>query len=203
MHVLPAVQGWHAPLSQTRLEPHPVPFGSVPFWVQVGTPVEHPVIIPVSQGAGVHVAPSLHVMQLPSSHTAFVPHDVPLLTGFMVSVQEGPPLHESVPMWHTFDGVHDPPAAHMTQLPPLQTSFVPQEVPSSTSSFVSVHTGTPVEQSVEPTWQGLLGKHAAPSVHALHDPSSHTSSFPQLVPLATLFIVSVHTTPVEQERVPV
>jgi hypothetical protein len=129
-------------------------------------------MVPIWHKAGAHVAPCVHGLQLPSSHTALVPHEVPLLTGLPVSVQLGvPPLHVSVPVWQTLAGVQAPPLEHMMQLPLSQTSFMPHEVPFSTLVFVSVHTGWPLEQSIDPTWQVLVGEHEAPSVHGPHVPS--------------------------------
>jgi hypothetical protein len=176
----------------------------MPFWLHTGIPLAQ-LSVPVWQRAGVQDAPCVQEMQLPSSHTALVPHEVPFMTGLWLSVQEGiPALHVSVPVSQTFAGVHDPPLAHMVQVPLSQTSFVPHEVPFSTFMFVSWHTGWPLEQSIEPTWHVLLGEHDAPSVHGPHDPSKQTSFVPQLVPLATSLPVSVQTgAPDVQARVPV
>lgn len=171
MQALFALHTLQTPLSQTWFGPHPVPLLWMPFWSHTGRPLEQSVV-PVSHTAGEQGAFCVHELQLPLRHTALVPHEVPLPTGSPVSVHVGvPPLHDSVPVSHTFAGVQDPPLAHMMQLPLSQTSFVPHEVPFRTSLPVSWHTGWPVEQSIEPTWQVLVGEHEAPSVHAPHVPS--------------------------------
>lgn len=159
------------PLSQTAFVPHPVPLLWMPFWLHTGRPLEQSVM-PVSHTPGEQGAFSVHELQLPLRHTALVPHEVPGATGLPVSVQVGvPPLHVSVPVSHTFVGVHDPPLTHMMQLPSSQTSFVPHEVPFSTFIIVSLHTGWPLEHWIEPTWHVLVGEHGAFSVHAPHAPS--------------------------------
>jgi hypothetical protein len=150
--------------------PHPVPLLAKPFSLHTRKPLEHSVV-PVWHRAGTHGAPSVHELQWPLPHTALVPHEVPLLTGLSVSVQLGvPPLHVSVPWSHTFEGVHDPPLEHVMQLPLSQTCPMPHDVPLRTLLPVSLHTGWPVAQSIEPTWQVLLGEHDAPSVHGPHMP---------------------------------
>jgi hypothetical protein len=68
---------------------------------------------------------------------------------------------------------------------------------------LSVQTDTPVEHEVVPVGHGLAGVHAAPVVHALHDPLSHTLLLPHVAPLARSVPRSVHVeTPVEHEVVP-
>lgn len=47
-----------------------------------------------------------------------------------VSMQVTDPVAQLViPLWHLFAGVQDSPARQTRQAPPLQTLFVPQEVP--------------------------------------------------------------------------
>jgi hypothetical protein len=80
---------------------------------------------------------------------------------------------------------------------------VPHVVPLAACVPVSVHTATPVEQSVEPVSHGFDGVHAAPCVHEVHAPLSHTLLVPHAVPFAALVPVSLHTAaPVEQSVVP-
>jgi hypothetical protein len=79
---------------------------------------------------------------------------------------------------------------------------VPHDVPCVTSVPVSVHTG-PLEQVSFPTWHGLLGVHAAPCVHATHEPLAHTMLLPHEVPSVTCLAVSTQMdVPVEQLVVP-
>lgn len=82
----------------------------------------------------------------------FVPQPVPLETSLFVSVQTGVPVvQERVPVWQRLAGGHDAPCVQIVHEPVRHTSFVPHAVPSVTSVPVSLHTGMPLEQSVEPT----------------------------------------------------
>ncbi len=165
--------------------PHDVPFGRLPVPVHTGTPVEQP-IVPVLQGAGEHMAPCVHGLHDPLSQTAFVPQLVPLATCDPVSLHTGVPVeHESVPVSQTLAGVQAALFWHVVHAPLSQTMLVPQLVPLSTLLPVSLHTGTPEEQSIEPVWHGLDGTHEEPCAHALHEPLSQTMPLPQLVPFAT------------------
>jgi hypothetical protein len=206
VHAAPVVHAVHEPLSQTSFVPHEVPLLTlVPVSVHTETPVEQEVV-PVWHGlAGVQFALLVHAVHVPLSQTWLVPHDVPLVTWVVVALQTGVPVvHEVVPVTHGFVGVHAAPVVHVIQLPLLQTSLVPHEVPLETLVPVSVQTDTPVVQEVVPVWHAFVGVHAAFAVHALHEPLSQTSLVPHEVPLLALFPVSVHTdTPVEQEVVPV
>lgn len=77
---------------------------------------------------------------------------MPFAASLPVSVHTGVPVeHESVPVWHPFVGVHDVPVVHAAHVPLLQTSLTPHAVPSSTFPPVSVQTGEPVEQPIDPT----------------------------------------------------
>jgi hypothetical protein len=92
----------------------------------------------------------------------------------------------------------------MPHAPFRHTSFVPHAVPFVAFAPVSAQTLVPVEQSVLPTWQALLGVHVAPDVQATHEPASHTMLVPQLVPSAALLPVSVHVGELaEQSSLPV
>ncbi len=67
---------------------------------------------------------------------------------------------------------------------------------------LSVQTGVPVEQAIDPVLHGLVGWQVAPAVHALQVPLSQTLLVPQEVPLAT-FPVSLQTeVPVAQDVAP-
>lgn len=82
-----------------------------------------------------------------------------------------------------------PPAEHETQLPSLQTLFVPQEVPLATVP-VSAQTEAPVTQEVVPVRHGFVGWHCAPDVHDTHMPALQTLFIPHSVPLARFLPVS-------------
>jgi hypothetical protein len=90
-----------------------------------------------------------------------------------------------------------------TQLPLLQTMFVPQVVPLATFPD-SVQTGKPVLHVYPAVRQGLpLTVQAAPTVQSPQVPALQTLFVPQLVPAVTFVPLSVQTgDPVEQDSVP-
>ena len=131
-HAWPAVHAPQLPeLSQTPPE-HAVPGGAVPVWVHTGEPVVHE-IDPRRQRLllGLQAAPVAQATQLPPLQTMLVPHGVPLPT-IPVDIQVCVPVeHDVVPVAHAFPpGAHATPAEQAAQLPPLQTMFVPHDVPS-------------------------------------------------------------------------
>jgi hypothetical protein len=77
------------------------------------------------------VVVSVHVaLQQVPFVTPICEHDAPLL--FPVGLQSGcPVLHDQVPVWQAFDGVHAPVCVHETHppskqtLPPLSVHIVP------------------------------------------------------------------------------
>jgi hypothetical protein len=83
----PAAHGTHAPLLQTWLVPHDVPFATLPVSAQTGTPVTHEFAPVLHLLVGWQVEPDVHGPQVPLLHTMFVPHDVPLARFWPVSVQ--------------------------------------------------------------------------------------------------------------------
>jgi hypothetical protein len=84
---------------------------------------------------------------------------------------ELPVEQDVIPLWQGLDGVHDTSAAHATQVAPLQTWLVPQKVPGSAATPVSVQTIAPPIQEAVPLWQGLLvGVQLAPDVQGLQAP---------------------------------
>ena len=86
-----------------------------------------------------HAVPALHVPQLPALHTMFVPQLVPF-GRFPDSWQTGEPVAQDVvPVLHALVGWQLAPAAHMTQVPALQTRSVPQVTPFANDWPVSVH----------------------------------------------------------------
>jgi hypothetical protein len=142
---------------------------------------------------GVQLAPDAQVSHEPLLQTWLGPHPVPLGTGVPVSSHKGMPLVQlSVPVSHTLVGVHAAPAAQAVQVPVSHTMLVPQEVPLTTSPMAT-QTAAPVEQSVIPSWQRLVGVQAAPDAQATQAPLSQTSPDPHDVPLATGLPVSAHS----------
>jgi hypothetical protein len=93
------------------------------------------------------------------------------------------------------------------QVPPEQTRFVPQTVPSGTfAAGFAVQTGEPVEPVghwYEAWWQRSEGRvHTPPAVQP-QTPVVHAIAVPQLVPSGWFAPVSVQTeVPVEQEVAP-
>ena len=86
------------------------------------------------------------------------------------------------------------PTVQPMQIPPLQTMFVPQEVPLETLPD-SVQTGAPVSQDVVPVRHGLLlTLQLAPTVQLTQLPVAPQTLFvPQLVPAVTSVPLSLQT----------
>jgi hypothetical protein len=207
VHAAFSVHALHVPLSHTSLTPHVVPFvAGIPVSVQLGVPPEQTMVPRSHALVGVHDAPFEQAAHVPFSQTLLVPHVAPLGRSLFVLAHTDAPLAQ--PVAHTVHepvGVHTVPAVHGLQKPLRHTMLAPHVAPLARCVPVSVHTATPVEQSVVPVSHGTVGGvHAAVCVHALHAPLLHTSLVPHDMPLATLAPVSVHTaTPVEQLVVPV
>jgi hypothetical protein len=201
LHTVPDVHDVHAPLSQTRFEPHDAPFERfVTFAVQAETPVAHDVR-PVWQAAGEHDVPAVHAVHVPLSHTMFDPHDVPFVTFVAVPPHVcDPDAHVVVPLTHALPpGWHVVPDTHAMQFPPLQTWLLPQDIPSGKFA-VNEHVELPVVHVVIPVWHGLLfGLQLAPAVHAVHAPLSHTWFVPQVMPFALLPLDTQTDVPVEHD----
>jgi hypothetical protein len=91
-----------------------------------------------------------------------------------VSTQtEAPVVQDVTPLWQTLAvGAHTRPALHETQVPVLQTRFIPHDVPSVTAVIESVQVATPSVHAVTfPLSHGASGgEQLAPTVHALHTP---------------------------------
>jgi hypothetical protein len=96
------------------------------------------------------------------------------------------------------------PGEHPPQPPPLQTWFVPQEVPLGSAVVVSTQVTVPVAQEVTPCTQRFgLVLHEVPAVQLVHAPPLHTWLVPQGVPLVTGVEVSTQLAlPLAQETVP-
>ena len=72
---------------------------------------------------------------------------------------------------------------HDTQLPPRQTRFAPQLVPSGWFEPLSVQVAAPVVQLSVPVWHGLdVGVHAPPAVQVTQLPALQTMFEPHDVP---------------------
>ena len=74
-------------------------------------------------------------------------------------------------------GVHESPSVQATQLPALQTWFVPHEVPLVRLVLESMHTELPVAHEVMPLWHALVGTQVKLAVQEV-----------QLPPLQTLLV---------------
>jgi hypothetical protein len=90
------------------------------------------VVVPTWQGSlGAQLLPAMQLVQVPALHTLLFPHEVPFVT-FPVSAQtDVPDPHEVAPVRQAVAGVQLTPAMQVPQTPPLQTLFVPHEVPSA------------------------------------------------------------------------
>ena len=90
------------------------------------------VVLPTWQGSlGAQLLPAMQLMHAPALQTLLFPHEVPFVT-FPVSVQtEAPVVQDVVPVRHAVAGVQLTPGMQVPQTPPLQTLFVPHEVPSA------------------------------------------------------------------------
>lgn len=198
-----AAHATQLPTSQTSLVPHDVPSATLPEVAQTGAPVEQSTTPVWHRLEGAQATPDAHVLQEPLSQTWSVPHGVPLATGVPVSLHMGEPVEQSsAPVSHVLVGVHAAPGVHVVQAPLSQTWVPPQAVPSGTFP-VSLQMEAPVEQSVAPVWQGLVGLQAVPAVHATQAPARQTSLAPHDVPSGALVPRSVQTgEPVVQSMTP-
>jgi len=189
---VPAVHPEHAPLLQTWLVPHDVPFGLLPVSAHIDTPEAHEVAPVLHTFPGEQVVPAVQAEHTPLLHTKFVPHSVPLDLLPVSAQTDAPVTHDVVPVLHTFGGWQLAPPVHDTHAPLLHTRLAPHMDPLT--RLVPVSAQLMGAQEVKPAWQGLVGVHASPAVHATHWPALHTKFVPQLVPLAT-FPVAVQTGP--------
>ena len=82
--------------------------------------------------------PAVQPTQLPALHTMFAPHDVPLGRLPDSEQTDEPVAHELIPVRHMLGGWQLAPAAHITQVPALQTLSVPQLAPFVSALPVSV-----------------------------------------------------------------
>jgi hypothetical protein len=166
VHGAPLVHAPQVPWKQTWLAPHDVPLGTL-LATQTGVPVTQ-LLTPVVHGLPVlHVAPAVQALQVPLSHTAFVPHDVPFGT-FAVATQTAVPVAQLVvPDMHGSPfGLQETPLVHAPHIPSEQTSPLPHDVPLGTLPL-ETQVDVPFEQLVTPVWHGLpSGLQGAPDWHA-------------------------------------
>jgi len=206
VHTLPDVHGLQRPERQTWFAPHEVPLVTgVPVSLHDATPEEQS-IAPTSQAlpAGTHDAPDAHALHEPLSHTAFVPHDCPLVRFVPVSSHASAPLEQSVsPVWQAFVGVHETPAVQPVHAPLSHTRSVPHDAPFASDVPVSLQTGRPEAQSMVPWSHALVGVHAAPDTHAPQLPLSQTRPLPHEAPFNNSVPVSLQTSvPLEHDVTP-
>ena len=196
----PAVQAEQTPLSQTRFVPQLVPFvfGDVWLSTQACVPVVQEVM-PFRQrapGFVVQASPAVHAPQTPPLQTMFVPQVVPSVFGVPSTQTDVPVEHEVTPFRQRGSGfvVQATPAVQEAHVPPLQTWFVPHEVPFAIGVAVSTQVWVPVEQEVTPWTHGFgFVEQVVPAVHALHVPEPLQTWFvPQIVPPGAKAAVSVH-----------
>jgi hypothetical protein len=199
-----AVQLPQVPLSHTLFVPQEVPLATFPVSVQTEVPVMQEVAPVLQTLVGWQLTLAVQLPQVPLSHTLFVPQEVPLVRFCPVSEQVIAGEQAVRPAWQMLDGMQLCPAVQETQLPLLQTMFVPQEVPFATFPDC-VQTGAPLLQTVVPVRHGAPeGEQLAPAWQLTQLPVlPQTLLVPQLVPAETSFPVSLQTgVPVEQASVP-
>jgi hypothetical protein len=144
----------------------------------------------------------VQLLHVPALQTLLFPHEVPFAMLPVSAQTEVPVMHDVAPVRHAAAGVQVIPAVQDPHIPPLQTLFVPHEVPFAVLP-VSAQTGIPVPHDVAPVRHAVAGVQEAPAVQAPQAPLPHTMFVPQEVPLET-FPDSVQTTaPVSHVVVPV
>lgn len=79
-----------------------------------------------------------------------MPQEVPAVLLPLSTHIDAPVEHDVVPVLHRLVGGQATPTAQDTQVPNLQTRFVPQDAPSARDVFVSVQVAAPVEQDSVP-----------------------------------------------------
>jgi hypothetical protein len=147
--LVPAVQLPQTPLSHTLFVPQVVPLATFPVSAHTEVPVMHDVAPVLQTLVGWQVTFAVQLPHVPLLQTLLVPHEVPLVRFCPVSEQVMAGEQAVRPAWQTLDGVQVCPTVQETQLPPLQTMLVPQEVPLATSPDC-MQTGAPLLQTVVP-----------------------------------------------------
>jgi hypothetical protein len=160
------------------------------------------VVVPTWQGSlGAQLPPAMQLVHVPALHTLLFPHEVPFVT-FPVSMQtEVPVPHDVVPVRQAVAGVQLTPVMQVPQTPPLQTLFVPHEVPFVTFP-VSAQTDVPDPHEVAPVRQAVAGVQLTPATQVPQTPPLQTLLFPHEVPSAKLFPVSTQSMSGEQTDIP-
>lgn len=184
----PVVQAPHMPLWQTagaHEVPHDVPSG----WLVVGEQTLMPPVhesSPFWQAFTVHASPGWQLTEHePDAQYISVPQLVPFGAGCHAFWHTGLPVkHEMVPSRQGSDEVQDAPASHAPHWPAAQVCPGPHDVPSGCAQL-SLQTGEPVEQSIVPCMQGLVGVQVAPELHDdTHAPPWQIRPVPHEVPSA-------------------
>ncbi len=115
-------------------------------------PVEHDVA-PATHGFGFveQLTPAVHAVHAPPLQTASVPQVVPFAFAAPSTQTDVPVEHEVVPSWQSGSGfaVQATPAVHAVHVPPLQTWFVPQDVPFALAT-ASMQVSAPVAHEEVP-----------------------------------------------------
>jgi hypothetical protein len=204
---VPVTHAPHVPLSQTWPAPQLVPSTTLPVALHTATPVEQ-LVVPVWHGlVGEQEVPAVHATHDPASQTRPVPHEVPLLTAWVVLPQTGTPVEQTMaPVTQGLGGVlHTAPAVQAEHTPLSQTALVPHEVPLAAVWAVLLQTGEPVAQPMAPRTQGLgWVVQAPPGTHVSHTPPTQKELVPHGVPFVAGLPVSLHSTvPVWQLVAPV
>lgn len=109
--------------------PHTVPAGSKLSTTQVAVPESHEMIPTAHAFDSGQAPPAVQATQLPALHTLFFPQEVPSAAIPVVAQTDVPVTHEVVPVRQGSVGWQSAPAVQETQVPALQTLFVPQSVP--------------------------------------------------------------------------
>jgi hypothetical protein len=204
----PAVHALQSPLKQTSgasgSTSQVVPFGiAVVVSRQTSCPVVQ-LVTPCTHRFGFvpQTLPAVHALQTPLRQTSGTSgtssQAVPFGIGVAVFSQVSFPVaQEVIPATHSFPLVEqESPAVHAMQVAggipagPVQTMFVPQEVPVAIATAVSTQVSNPVPHEVVPATQGFgFPVHAFPAVQTLQVPSPQTSgwagSTSQAEPFAT------------------
>ncbi len=206
VQLAPCVQATHAPEAlHTMFAPHDVPAGRFAPSRHDGVPEAQSIRPLLHAVAGVQGASGVQAAQLPeASHTRPMPHDVPA-DRLPVGAHTGSPVpHWIAPLLHAVEGVQLMPSVQATQTAmALHTRPMPHDVPAGRAA-PSRHTGAPVEHSIAPSRQGLVGVQLMPALQATHAPEAlHTMPAPHDEPAGALPVSAQSGAPVEHAIEPV
>ncbi len=179
-HAVPAAHVAQLPLLHTMLVPHFVPLATfAAVSVHTCLPEAHDVV-PIWQGfcgaVSGHPAPLVHAPHVPPLQTMLVPHSAPSARFIVVSTHVCFPVAQDVvPAWQGFCGATSGQLVslvHAPHAPPPHTLFMPHGAPLLMGLRASVHVATPPVHALTVPWlHGLVGVHAALTVHGLHLPA--------------------------------